>query len=176
MTNKLKAEIHPLGMLWILPKRRNFCWILPFTYYAIASDLKVLPCQGSLMLVTVKISRSSGMKSEVKPCFVFMPQTICDKNFGLSHSERAVSTWSCFPQCGSKLTAHWAVLAKEDRMSKFNPQAINTTYKWKWHWLLLTLACKPHTFAETAEIFLFLIPFLQTAKVGLKVLLLQEAK
>ena len=82
-----KARINPLGTVWTLPKRRSFCFILPSTYYSIASDLKMLPCQRSLMLVTVKISGSSEMKLKVKPCFVFMFQSICDKNFGLSHSE-----------------------------------------------------------------------------------------
>lgn len=67
--------------------QKELCFILPFTYYSIASDLKMLPCQGSLMLVTVKISRSSEMKLKVKPWGFFMSQSICDKNFGLSHSE-----------------------------------------------------------------------------------------
>lgn len=48
-------------------QKKKLLFYLAFTYYSIASDLKMLPCQGSLMLVTVQISRSSEMKLKVKP-------------------------------------------------------------------------------------------------------------
>lgn len=49
------------------PKKKELLFYLAFTYYSIASNLKMLPCQGSLMLVAVQISRSSEMKLKVKP-------------------------------------------------------------------------------------------------------------
>lgn len=137
--------MNSLAVAWIFPKR-SFCFILPFTYYSIASDLKMLPCQGSFMLVTVKISRSSEMKLKFKPCWgFFLSQSTHDKNFGLIHSE----TCQCFDHwilserrasCSHNGTQHlkvklplptmqlWAyntlgMLEKEDSMNKFNPQA-----------------------------------------------------
>lgn len=144
-------------MIWTLPKRRSFCFILPFTYYSIASDLKMLPCQGSLMLVTVKISRSSEMKLKVKPCFVFMSQSICEKNFALGHSESCqrfdhsipakgragameATEWNChFLPCNS---AYATGQCQERRTAWINPtlKLQSTTSKWKihcWFWFCI---------------------------------------